>query len=510
MDAYELIVIGGGPAGMAAALEAHKKGVKKILIIERNNRLGGILNQCIHNGFGLHYFKEELTGPEYAARFEAMINEINGSKPSEDAGSGNVAASDPAKAALPIEVLCNTMVLQIENGSDVQNISCGADYPAEGEGSIGEFKLVHAVSKECYKILKTKALILAMGCRERTRGSIQTPGARPAGVYTAGAAQRYVNIEGYLPGKRVVILGSGDIGLIMARRLTLEGAKVLACVEVMNHSAGLNRNIVQCLQDYGIPLYLSHTVTDVRGIDRVEQVIVSKIDENFDPVPGTEIVFDCDTLLLSVGLLPENELTRQAGIEMNPQTRGPKLYANTETSMEGVFACGNVAHVHDLADNVSLEAQKAGAAAADYVLNGAKHPEELLDINVEKLANYTGEPVLEEGWKSFVCIVCPKGCRIMVDPSGAITGNSCKRGLEYAQKELSAPERTITSSVKLIGSKDAGRCPVRTSAAIPKEKIGALADFLKTIEVQVPVKVGDVIVKNVLGTGADIIATYDF
>ena len=468
MDAYELIIIGGGPAGMASALEAYEKGVKKILIIERNNRLGGILNQCIHNGFGLHYFKEELSGPEYASRFEALIEKTD------------------------IEVMLNTMVLSINENKDTKE------------------KVIQAASKDGYKVLSTKALVLAMGCRERTRGSIQTPGDRPAGVYTAGAAQRYVNIEGYLPGKRVVILGSGDIGLIMARRLTLEGAKVLACVEVMNHSAGLNRNIVQCLQDYGIPLYLSHTVTDVRGKDRVEQVVVSRIDDKFNPVPGTEIVFDCDTLLLSVGLLPENELTRQAGIEMNSVTRGPKLYANTETSMEGVFACGNVAHVHDLADNVSLEAQKAGAAAADYILNGAEHPDELLDINVEKLANYTGEPVLEEGWKSFVCIVCPKGCRIMVDPSGSITGNSCKRGLEYAQKELTAPERTITSSVKLIGSKDAGRCPVRTSTAIPKEKISELADFLKTVEVAVPVKVGDVIVKNVLGTGADIIATYDF
>ncbi|MCQ2552727.1 MAG: FAD-dependent oxidoreductase [Clostridia bacterium] len=463
MDAYELIIIGGGPAGMAAALEAYEKGLKKVLIIERNNRLGGILNQCIHNGFGLHYFKEELSGPEYASRFAALIEKTD------------------------IEVMCNTMVLQIEKD-----------------------KTVHAVSKTGYKVLKTKSVILAMGCRERTRGSIQTPGARPAGVYTAGAAQKYVNIDGYLPGKRVVILGSGDIGLIMARRLTLEGAKVLACVEVMDHSAGLNRNIVQCLQDYGIPLYLSHTVTDVRGKDRVEQVVISEIDNKFNPIPGTEIVFDCDTLLLSVGLLPENELTRQAGIEMNPATRGPKLYANTETSMEGVFACGNVAHVHDLADNVSLEAQKAGRAAAEYVLNGATHPEELLNTNVEKLANYTGEPVLEEGWKSLVCITCPKGCRIMISPTGEITGNSCKRGLEYTQKELTAPERTITSSVKMIGSSDAARCPVRTSKAIPKEKIAELADYLKTVEISAPVKVGDIIVKNVIGTDADIIATFDF
>ena len=463
MDAYQLIIIGGGPAGMAAALAAKENGLNKILIIERNNRLGGILNQCIHNGFGLHYFKEELSGPEYASRFEKLLE-----------GTG-------------IEVMLNTMVLEIKEGKEI-----------------------HAVSKDGYKILKAESIILAMGCRERTRGSIGTPGARPSGVYTAGAAQKYVNIEGYLPGKRVVILGSGDIGLIMARRLTLEGAKVLACVEVMNHSAGLNRNIVQCLQDYGIPLYLSHTVTDVRGKDRVEQVVVSKIDENFNVIPNTEIVFDCDTLLLSVGLLPENELTRNAGIEMNNQTRGPKLFANCETSMEGVFACGNVAHVHDLADNVSLEAQKAGAAAAEYVLRGVKHPEELLKINMEKLANYTGEPVLEEGWKSLVCITCPKGCRIMVSPTGEITGNSCKRGLEYAQQELSAPQRTITSSVKLKGSLDANRCPVRTSGPIPKGKIADLANYLKTLEVSAPIAVGDIIVPNVLDLGVDLIATYDF
>ena len=324
---YQLIVIGGGPAGLAAAQAARDGGLTSILILERDKELGGILNQCIHNGFGLHYFKEELTGPEYAGRFIDRL-----------AGTG-------------IEVQMDTMVLELHEENGV--------------------KIVSAVNGERgFQQLQAQTVVLAMGCRERTRGAIAIPGARCAGIYTAGAAQRFMNIEGYMVGKRVVILGSGDIGLIMARRMTLEGAKVLACVELMPYSGGLNRNIVQCLQDFDIPLYLSHTVVDIRGKQRVEQVVVAEVGSDRRPVPGTEMVFDCDTLLLSVGLIPENELTRSAQIEMDPRTNGAVVYENMETSLPGVFACGNVVHVHDLVDYVTAESQRAGAAAAAWVQGG--------------------------------------------------------------------------------------------------------------------------------------------
>lgn len=339
----QLVIVGGGPAGLAAANAAYKAGLRDILILERDRELGGILNQCIHSGFGLHYFSEELTGPEYAGRFIEMLKSTS------------------------VKVMSDTMVLDISDD-----------------------KLIHAINTtDGYVAIQAQAIVLAMGCRERTRGAISIPGARCSGIFTAGAAQRYVNIEGYMVGKRIVILGSGDIGLIMARRMTLEGAKVLACVELMPYSSGLNRNIVQCLNDFNIPLYLSHTVTDIQGRDRLERVVVSEVGPDRKPIPGTEMVFDCDTLLLSVGLIPENELTRNAGIEMDRRTNGPVVFENMQTSVPGIFACGNVVHVHDLVDFVTAESEKAGRSAAEYILNGEKEVKTVLDLACGNHVTYT-------------------------------------------------------------------------------------------------------------------------
>ena len=411
---YDVVIIGGGPAGLSAALGAKKKGCSNILIIERSEKLGGILNQCIHNGFGLHTFKEELTGPEYAYRYIKMVE----------------------KEEIPF--LLNTTVLSISPHS--------VTYINEEEG---------------VRTIETKAIVLAMGCRERPRGALNIPGDRPSGIFSAGTAQYLTNIEGKMPGKRVVILGSGDIGLIMARRMTLEGAKVLAVVELMPYSSGLKRNIVQCLDDFSIPLLLSHTVTKIEGRKRVEKITVSAVDEKRKPIPGTEITYDADTLLLSVGLLPENELSRKAGITLSPITGGPIVDNSFQTDSDGIFACGNVLHVHDLVDYVSNEAEKAGESAALYALSDRKPSKKKIPVSVFGLARYTVPEMIDEDTKEDTTIRfrvsnVKKDGKITVRVNGEEVISKKKRIMAPGEMETLIIPKRILEKYEIIESIEVG------------------------------------------------------
>jgi len=417
---HELVIVGGGPAGLAAAVAAKKAGLNDILILERDHTLGGILNQCIHNGFGLHTFKEELTGPEYAARYVAKIEELG------------------------IAYQLNSMVLEISKEKELA-----------------------VVSKEYgLQRIKADAIVLAMGCRERPRGALNIPGLRPAGIYTAGTAQRLVNIEGYMPGKEVVILGSGDIGLIMARRMTLEGAKVKVVAELMPYSGGLRRNIVQCLDDFGIPLKLSHTIVGIEGKNRVTGITLAEVDTDKKPIPGTEEHYTCDTVLLSCGLIPENELTKALGVQMNPATSGPMVSDKLETDIEGIFACGNVLHVHDLVDYVSEEAALAGQNAVSYIRNCLQQDRMPLDdkkptvlLKAGKGVRYTVPQYVEPASMAekltvrFRVTDIYKNCTVCVYRDGELVGKKKKRILtpgEMSQVVLSKSSLEEHSEVKEI------------------------------------------------------------
>lgn len=449
MKHCDVVIIGGGPGGLAAAKGAREAGARSVLVLERENRSGGILNQCIHDGFGLVRYKTMLTGPEYAlrARQEAL-----------EAGA---------------EVLTGAMVTGLTSQ-----------------------RVVTAVTRQGLLQIQAGAVVLATGCRERTRGAIAIPGSRPAGVYTAGTAQNLMNTKNLMVGKQVVILGSGDIGLIMARRLTLEGAQVLCAAEMNPVPSGLERNVSQCLYDFGIPLYLRCTVTNIFGKKRLEGVELSQLDEAGQPIPGSQRVVACDTLLLSVGLIPENEVAAQAGVTLDPKTNGAVTDEYLQTSVPGIFACGNSRKVLDLADFVTVQGLTAGRNAAAFLLDRPLEP------MPPETSNAMAKGLPQPG--TITCILCPKGCRIRTVADGKVTGNDCPKGEEYALQEQKSPRRVLTTTLKRA---DGSLLPVKTSQAVPKEHLLDYMDRLRKITVPATsLPCGTVVLRDPFGIGVDVVS----